>query len=81
MTEHLSEGEWGRWRDDDREWKQVAMRYLMDHTERLTTLEANSGRAETAASSAENAKRWAVVGNVVGAIVQGLLLAFGIKGS
>lgn len=53
----------------------------MDHTERLTTLEANSGRAETAASSAENAKRWAVVGNVVGAIVQGLLLAFGIKGS
>jgi hypothetical protein len=82
MTDHVSEGEWERWRDDDRAWKQNAMRHLISHTDRLATLEASTGRAESAAATAETAKKWAVVGNVVGAIVNGMLLALGgLKGS
>lgn len=82
VAEHVSEGEWERWRDDDRAWKQDAMKHLLTHTERLTKLETVTGRAESAADSAESAKKWAVVGNVVGAVIHGLFLAMGgLKGS
>lgn len=82
MADHLSEGEWERWRDDDRAWKQDAMKHLISHTDRLSKLEASTGRAETAASTAQTAKKWAVIGNVIGAVIQAMMLAVGgLKGT
>jgi hypothetical protein len=79
MTEHLSAGEWERWREDDREWKKEAMRHLIDHSERLTVIETNAGRAETAANSAESAKKWTVVGNVIGVMLNAILVGLGVR--
>lgn len=77
MTEHLGTGEWERWRDDDREWKQVAMEHLINHSERLARLEGSPQRAETAATSAESAKRLTLVGTAIGLVINGLLAVFG----
>lgn len=75
--EHLSAGEWERWREDDREWKRVAMGHLIDHTERLAAVEANAGRAESASAHAEQSKRLSLIGNVIGVLVNATLVAFG----
>lgn len=77
MTEHLGTGEWERWRDDDREWKTEAMRHLIGHSERLAALETGPQRAQTAADTAESAKKWAIVGTTIGAVIHGIFLAFG----
>ena len=77
--EHLSAGEWDRWQTNDREWKREALDHLINHGERLARLETyrdDVGRAESAATST---KKWAVVGGVVAAIINGALIAMGIK--
>lgn len=79
MTNHLSEGEWERWRDDDREWKKQAMEHLLDHTSRLAALEGREQRTEQAAASAESAKKWSLAGNVIGVVVNGILVGLGVK--
>jgi hypothetical protein len=77
MTEHVSAGEWERWREDDRAWKNQVMDHLIIQGERLTRVETNAGRAETAASSAESAKKWSIFGNAVGALIHGIFIALG----
>lgn len=79
MTEHLGTGEWDRWRDDDREWKKVAMAHLIEHSERLATLETGPHRAQTAADAAESAKKWTVMGNVIGVVLNAILVGFGVR--
>lgn len=79
MTEHLSEGEWERWRDDDRVWKKQAMEHLLDHTSRLAALEGREQRTQSAAAGAESAKKWSFAGNAIGMLINGILIAFGNK--
>lgn len=79
MTEHLTAGEWDRWRDDDRAFKAQVTELLLDHTERLTRVETNAGRAESAAVSAESAKKWSMVSNIIGVVINAGMVAFGFK--
>lgn len=79
MPEHLGTGEWDRWRTDDREWKREAMAYLVDHSERLRALETAPNRAQSAADTAESAKKWTLAGNVIGVVINGILIALGIR--
>ncbi len=73
----VSEGEWDRWREDDRLWKREAMDHLIDHTERLATLEGQRERVDIASASAEHSKRLSLLGSAVGVIVNALLVVFG----
>lgn len=78
QDEHISAGEWTRWLESDREWKGQVLGHLIDHGERLARLEVkdDAGRAEQAAATT---KWWAVVGTLVTAIVNGVLIALGAK--
>lgn len=77
-TEHLTAGEWERWLADDRQWKGVVLNHVIESSERLARLEArdDAGRAERAA---DTTKRWTVIATIVTAVVNGALLAFGVK--
>lgn len=86
MTEHVSAGEFDRWLKGDGEWKaQILMEIrehrqeTRDHGERLAKLEAVKQQAERAESTATSTKRWTVVGGVIAAIINGVLLAFSSK--
>jgi hypothetical protein len=79
MTEHVSAGEWERWREDDREWKKQAMGLLHDHTVQLAELKGREQRTEVAAASAESAKRASLISNVIGVVLNGLLIGLGLR--
>lgn len=77
MTDHLSTGEFSRWLESDRVFKADVLDRLTEHGERLARIEAirnDAGRAERAAVST---KKWAMVGGVVAAIINGFVIAFG----
>ena len=76
--------EFERWADDDRAWKKDLLDRVVNHGERLTRLETvrdaalqSKTNAENAASDAALTRKWAVVGGIVAAIINGFLLAFG----
>lgn len=79
MTEHLGTGEWERWREDDRLFKAQVMEHLIDHGQRLVAVETNMGRADKAADSAESAKRWSMAGNVIGVVLNAILVGLGVR--
>ncbi len=76
---HLTEGEWSRWLESDRQFKAHLFLTLTDHGERLARIEANKTDAARAENAAVFTKKWAVAGGVVAAIINGFLLAFNSK--
>jgi hypothetical protein len=69
MPEYITTGEFSRWADGDREWKQTTLECMMDTRERVALLEGVSKRADKADSSASKAKRWAIIGTSIGAVI------------
>lgn len=74
--EPITAGEWTRWLNADNQWKGQVLEHLVAHGERLATLEAQESRAAQAASTT---KKWAVVGGVTAAVINGILVALGVR--
>lgn len=74
--EYLTTGEFSRWAEGDRVWKQNATDHFIENGSRLTALETVKKSAESAQGSATVAK-WFGVGAGLAALVQGAMSMWG----
>lgn len=77
MVDHITEGEWTRWLESDRDFKGAVLDKLTDHGERLARIEATRINAARAEQAAVSTKKWAVFGGAIATIINGFLLAWG----
>lgn len=77
MDEPLSTGEFSRWLESDRDFKRTLLVQLTDHGERLARIEAVKVDAHRAENAAVSTRKWAMVGGIVAALINGFLLTFG----